>query len=187
MISEDSRLYWSKSLYWGLEIGLDIVLFCIMGQWLWDRPFDVTGFMPYLIISVCVYLCHRDFVSISPKIPYSELLLAGVCAGASGSLIVDLYAAIYVKVYDPSYMEQMVQQSAALAGQFGYKDGDMVENMRQIFAPVLMITTTIVYTIVSLIMSAFGAFLVNLRRGNENKNNDNKTNDNKDSNIKQQN
>jgi heme/copper-type cytochrome/quinol oxidase subunit 2 len=84
-------------------------------------------------------------------------------------------------------MEQMVQQSAALADQFGYKDGDMVENMRQIFAPVLMITTTIVYTIVSLIMSAFGAFLVNLRRGNENKNNDNKTNDNKDSNIKQQN
>jgi len=200
MISEDSRLYWSKSLYWGLEIGLDIVLFCIMGQWLWDRPFDVTGFMPYLIISVCVYLCHRDFVSISPKIPYSELLLAGVCAGASGSLIVDLYAAIYVKVYDPSYMEQMVQQSAALADQFGYKDGDMEENMRQIFAPVLMITTTIIYTIVSLIMSAFGAFLVNLRRNSGNKSNDNKNNgnksndskennnnDNKDSNIKQQN
>ena len=110
MISEDSRLYWSKSLFWGLEIGTDIVLYCVVAQWLWDRPFEVTGFVPYLIISVCIYLCHKDFVNISPKISFAELLLAGVCAGASGSLIVDLYAAIYVKAYDPAYMEQMVQQ-----------------------------------------------------------------------------
>ena len=60
-------------------------------------------------------------------------------------------------------------------------EGDIAENMRQVFLPVLMVTNTIVYAIVSLIMSAFGAFLVNLRRNNANKNKDNK-----DSNIKQQ-
>ena len=164
MISENSHQYWSKSLYWGLEIGADIVLYCVVAQWLWDRPFDVTGFAPYLIISVCICLCHREFVRIDPKIAFSELLLAGLCAGASGSLIVDLYAAIYVKVYDPSYMEQMVRQSAELAQQLGYQGDDMQEAARSVFVPVLMASTTVVYIIVSLIMSALGAFLVNMRK-----------------------
>ncbi len=163
MISDNSHLFWSKSLYWGLEIGADIVLYCIVAQWIWDREFDVSGIVPTMIITLCIYFCHKEFVKIDPKIPFGELLLAGVCAGASGSLIVDLYTAIYVKAYDPAYMEQMVRQSAELARQFGYQDGGTEEQMRQIFVPVLMATTTMVYTFVSLIASAFGAFLVNLR------------------------
>ncbi|MBQ1696570.1 MAG: DUF4199 domain-containing protein [Bacteroidales bacterium] len=171
MISENSHLFWSKSLYWGLEIGSDIVLYCVVAQWLWDRPFDVSGIVPYMILAICIYLCHREFVSIDPKMTFAELLFAGVVAGASGSLIVDLYAAYYVKAYDPAYMEQMIQQSVSLAGQLGYQDGDMTEAMRQMFVPLLMFTTTMVYVFVSLIMSAFGAFLVNLRRKHNNGNN----------------
>ena len=171
MISENSHLYWSKSLYWGLEIGVDIVLYCIVAQWWWDRPFDVLGFVPYMIISICICLCHRELAKLDPKISFAELLLAGVCAGASGSLIVDLYASIYVKAYDPAYMEQMVQQSVELASQMGYADGDIAESARNVFVPVLMFTTTFVYIIVSLIMSAFGAFLVNLRKRQNNGNN----------------
>ncbi|MCR5453513.1 MAG: DUF4199 domain-containing protein [Bacteroidales bacterium] len=169
MIGENSHLFWSKSLYWGLEIGTDIVVYCILAQWWWDRPFEISGFVPYLIISVCIYLCHREFVKLSPTIPFSELLLAGVCAGASGSLIVDLYAAIYVKMYDPTIMDQVVQQSVMLADQWGYKEDNIGESMQKVFVPVLMFTTTLIYTIVSLIMSAFGAFLVNLRRNNDDK------------------
>ncbi len=171
MISENSHLYWSKSLYWGLEIGVDIVLYCIVAQWWWDRPFDVLGFVPYMIISICICLCHRKLAKLDPKISFAELLLAGVCAGASGSLIVDLYAAIYVKAYDPAYMELMVQQSVELASQMGYADSDIAESARNVFVPVLMFTTTFVYIIVSLIMSAFGAFLVNLRKRQNNGNN----------------
>lgn len=174
MISENSHLYWSKSLYWGLEIGADIVLYCIVAQWWWDRPFDVSGFVPYMIMSVCICLCHRELIKIDPKISFAELLLAGLCAGASGSLIVDLYAAIYVKAYDPAYMEQMVRQSAELASQMGYADGDMTESVRKVFVPVLMFSTTMMYIFVSLIMSAFGAFLVNLRKKHNNGNNNSK-------------
>lgn len=176
MISDNSHLYWSKSLYWGLEIGADIVVYCVVAQWLWDRPFDLSGFVPYLIISICICMCHREMVFIDPKIAFSELLLAGLCAGTSGSLIVDLYAAIYVKMYDPAYMEEMIKQTASLAGQFGYTDGDIIEETRKIFVPVLMFTTTMVYAFVSLIMSAFGAFLVNLRRK---RNNDKQNNNGK--------
>ena len=171
MISENSHLYWSKSLYWGLEVGVDIVLYCIVSQWWWDRPFDVSGLVPYMIISICICLCHRELVKLDPKISFSELMLAGVCAGASGSLIVDLYAAIYVKAYDPAYMEQMVQQSVELASQMGYADGDLTEAVRGVFVPVLMFTTTLIYIFVSLIMSAFGAFLVNFRRRHNDGNN----------------
>ncbi len=146
-------------------------MYCIVAQWWWDRPFGVTGFVPYLLISIGICMCHREFVRLDPKISFSELLLAGLCAGASGSLIVDLYAAIYVKAYDPAYMEQMVQQSVELASQMGYADGNMAESARNVFVPVLMVSTTMVYIVVSLIMSAFGAMLVNLRRKHNNGNN----------------
>ena len=168
MITENRHQFWSKSLYWGLEIGADIVLYCIVAQWLWDRPFDVTGIVPSVILTVCIYMCHKDMIKLDPKIPFAELLLAGLCAGASGSLIVDLYAAIYVKAYDPAYMEEMVQQSAAMAERLGYQDGDILESSRKVFVPVLMVTTTLVYIFVSLVMSAFGAFMVNIRRKNNN-------------------
>lgn len=171
MISENSHLYWSKSLFWGLEIGVDIVLYCIVAQWWWNRPFGVSGFVPYMIIAICIFQCHRELGKLDANITFAELLLAGVCSGASGSLIVDLYAAIYVKAYDPSFMEQMVEQSVELATQLGYADGDMAEGARSVFVPVLMVSTTLVYAFVSLIMSAFGAFLINLRKKHNKGNN----------------
>lgn len=164
MIGEDSHLFWSKSLYWGLEIGADIVVYCVLAQWLWDRPYGVTSFVPYLIMSVCIYLCLRELVVLSPQIPFSELLLAGICAGVSSSLIVDLYSIIYVKIYDPAFAEQMVQQTASMASQLGYVEGDATDQMRQVFVPVLMVTNTIVYGIVASVLSAFGAMLICIRR-----------------------
>ena len=119
MINENSHLYWSKSLFWGLEIGVDIVLYCIVAQWWWDRPFGVSGFVPYMIIAICIFQCHRELGKLDANITFAELLLAGVCSGASGSLIVDLYAAIYVKAYDPSFMEQMVEQSVVCRRRYG--------------------------------------------------------------------
>jgi hypothetical protein len=169
-MKEDSRLYWSRVLYWGLECGSDIVLFCVVGQWLWEREFSVTGFAPYLILSIVIYLCQKDFLANRPDMKFSELLLAGMCAGAAGSLIVDLYVAVYVKMYNPEIMEQSVKQTVELASQMGYpaSSEEMADMSRKLFVPALMMSTTMVYTIVSLIFAALGAFMVNIRQKNNN-------------------
>ncbi|MBO7462707.1 MAG: hypothetical protein J6T96_08935 [Bacteroidales bacterium] len=78
MINENSHLYWSKSLFWGLEIGVDIVLYCIVAQWWWDRPFGVSGFVPYMIIAICIFQCHRELGKLDANITFAELMLAGV-------------------------------------------------------------------------------------------------------------
>ncbi len=164
MVSEETKRYWSRALYWGLELGADVVTFCLIGSWLWDREFSVTSFAPCMIIAVVIMLGQYDFARSKRGMRYSELLLAGIVMGMAGSLIVDLYVSVYMKMLHPEYIGQLAAQSEVILRQMRIYSEDTIQEAMEVadivMVPAMMASVTIFYTFVSLIFSAVSALMV---------------------------
>lgn len=164
MKNENKHEYWTCVLRWAFDCGFNTVIYFVIAQWVWNRPFSLTGFAPCLIFSILIFLCQRDLVKKFPDISFSELFLSGLAMGAASTLIVDLYAAIYIKIYNSEIMEQALSQSADMVKQMYKFEGEELNNAlsttRKLFLPILMISNTIIYSVLSSIFSVFGAFLI---------------------------
>lgn len=164
MKNENKHEYWTSVLYRALDCGLYMVLYFILAQWVWNRPFSLTGLAPCLILSILIYLCQRDIMRNFPDMNFSGLFFSGLAMGAASSLIVDLYAMIYIKIYNPEIIEQAISQSTEMVKEMYKFQNDELNNAlsttRKLFLPILMISNTIIYSILSSIFSVFGAFLI---------------------------
>jgi len=172
-MEKKSNQFISYCLTWGAFCGVMLVVYMFFTNYVitGGEGLQTAGIMQYMILSLGVYFCQKNlavrFLRNGLEFNFSILFWAGLICGASASLFTDLYSAIYVKIINPDFMSQSVEQAQKILAEKGSYSKDNIDMAasvsEKIFLPLLMVFNTVFYSVLSAIFSAFGAFLLNLQ------------------------
>jgi len=168
MTSNEKQPFLNMGLTYGAIAGIGLVLLLVLLYCVGDKELVVTGLGHYLVLSYAIHRCQAKWKSQNEDATYGKLFLIGLICGASASVFVDLYAAVYAKVLNPGYVEQSVAQSMeVIRGMKLYGQHELEQAAgitRSLFVCTLAISTTIAYALASAFFSAIFAFFVNKRK-----------------------
>lgn len=172
MTGEERGDYLRHALTWGAISGGLLILYFAILYACGDHDLQIGGIVPYCILSYTIYYCQLGWKKRRQDIGYGGLLLIGLVCGFAASLFVDLYTGVYIKMLNPSYMDGSMQESINQSIElyrsnkiFSESELEQAQSlMQRMMTPMLMISSTIWYTIISLMLSAFSAFLINMKK-----------------------
>ncbi len=159
--TDDRHEFWTLALKGGAASGVVLVMYLTIMNMTGDKTLPILGIVPYLIISYGIHYCQSTLRRRHESSTYGRLLLIGLVCGVAASLLVDLYSLIYIKILNPGYVDQMMEVMGAMEmGSYGYSE----QQMRSMIAPSMPISITLMYSVISLLLSAFSAFLINMKK-----------------------
>ncbi len=165
MTSNNNLQFLRHGLTYGASTGISLLVLMGVLYMFGQKELIVTGLGHYLILSYGIHTCQQKWKKSNIDATYGKLLLIGLVCGASASIFVDLYAACYAKMLNPSYVDDSIAQSMeAIRGMNIYGPNELSEAAgitRKLFVASLAMGTTIAYTVISLILSAIFAFFTN--------------------------
>ncbi len=159
--TDERHEFWTLALKGGAASGVILIIYLTIMHMTGDNTLPILGIVPYLILSYGIHYCQSTLRRRREDSTYGRLLLIGLICGVAASLLVDLYSLIYIKVLNPGYVDQMMEVMGAMRlSEYGYSE----QQMRSMIGPSMPISITLMYTVVTLLLSAFSALLINMKK-----------------------
>ncbi|MCQ2252405.1 MAG: DUF4199 domain-containing protein [Bacteroidales bacterium] len=165
MTSEEKQAYLQHALKWGAMAGGILLMIMALGTMTGadGQKLATAGLGHYIVLSSCIYLCQRSMYRKDQSFTFAGLLALGVVCGVGASLFVDLYCAVYIKIIDPSFVDNALGDAQTILEQMDiYSHNQLEESVaiaKKSFLTMFMIANTMIYSFVSLLFALLGAFL----------------------------
>lgn len=159
--TDEKRDYWTTALTSGAVSGIILAAYMAILYASGDTALPILGLVQYLILSFGINHSQTAWKKRKEDASYGSLLLIGLVCGISASLFVDLYSMIYMKVLNPSFADETMEMMDTMQlSAYGYSR----EQLRSMIVPSMPISITIIYSIITLLLSAFSALLTNMKK-----------------------